>query len=92
MATMTNAQWIQAAAMELAVQGYDPNVITRELSAYVSGHHYNFALIHIAIAATGIPPNPWDYHSNYNRARERWIETGNLSSLLEMIDAVTLDA
>lgn len=91
-APMTNAQWVQGASMMLAAQGYNPNVITRELSAYVAGHHYNFTLIHIAIAAMGTPPNPYDYHSNYQKARERWIETGNLSSLLEMIDAVTLDA
>ncbi len=88
----SNAQWIQAASMNLAVKGYDPNIITRELSAYAAGHSYDFAIIHEAITAMGTPPHPYDYHSNYRKARERWIETGNIIALLEMIDAVTIDA
>lgn len=91
-AVTSNAEWVQASAMLLMVGGYDPNVVTRELCAYAAGHAYDFTIIHKAIEMMGLPPNPYDYHSNYNRARERWIETGNIVSLLEMIDAVTLDA
>ena len=90
----SNMQWLQTVELQLTVQGYDPNQTIRALSAYLANHPLScqdMELVRAGIAAAGYPPDTYFLHHGYTAARERWIQTGDINALRDMIDAVTID-
>jgi hypothetical protein len=70
--------------------GLDPNIAMREIAAYLAGHSFDVDMLNQVIADVGPPPQMPP--QIYNRARQRWIETGDITALMQMIDAVTLES
>lgn len=86
---MQDSIWAQSAVMALTCEGHDPNIALREITNYLAGHHYDLALITRALEIMGPPPDFYNAKVSYEKARQKYIETGDMIAYQEMIDQVT---